>query len=228
MEVKNKEGFSALSEVVEAAIEGELMNQKGMTFDEAKAEFEKMVQYQMDKNGLSRSEAVTEVVANTVPVILTDEQQVQKILNGTVKQGASLLVGYTPEVYKKLGMPDLPLVVGSGHVYSMAKSKAEAQTDGKFHKGVNYHGLGSNIVENILDYVKDPVMVIAAKDVDLNAILLRSTHSVVALVDIGKGKESMVIPIAITAERSVDGNRMDVNASVQNATESQQCTCEKA
>lgn len=44
MEVKNKEGFSALSEVVEAAIEGELMNQKGMTFDEAKAELEKMVQ----------------------------------------------------------------------------------------------------------------------------------------------------------------------------------------
>ena len=62
MEVKNKEGFSALSEVVEAAIEDELMNQKGMTFDEAKAEFEKMVQYQMDKNGLSRSETVTEVV----------------------------------------------------------------------------------------------------------------------------------------------------------------------
>lgn len=72
--------------------------------------------------------------------------------------------------------------------------------------------MGSNIVENILNHVKDPVMVIAAKDVDPNAILLRSTHSVVALVDIGKGKESMVIPVAITAERSVDGNRMDVNA----------------
>lgn len=324
MEVKNKEGFSALSEVVEAAIEGELMSQKGMTFDEAKAEFEKMVQYQMDKNGLSRSEAVTEVVANTVPVILTDEQQgkrfadkvmksgskvkawfeklikdlraildkaynilkgqksweqmelirnnkqtldmiadyyfegmegtkgkaangdgginyssksdvaaaastnsrrqtqneitaqykqrVQEILNGAERKGVSLLVGYTPEIYQRLGMPDLPFVVGSGHVYTMAKTKAEAQAEGMLRKGANYHGLGSDIVENILDYVKDPVMVIAAKDVDPNAVPLRSTHSVVALVDIGKGKESMVIPIAITAERTVDGVRMDVNA----------------
>lgn len=90
MEVKNKEGFSALSEVVEAAIEGELMNQKGMTFDEAKAEFEKMVQYQIDKNGLSRSEAVTEVVANTVPVILTDEQQGKRFADKVMKSGSKV------------------------------------------------------------------------------------------------------------------------------------------
>lgn len=90
MEVKNKEGFSALSEVVEAAIEGELMNQKGMTFDEAKAEFEKMVQYQMDKNGLNRSEAVTEVVANTVPVILTDEQQGKRFADKVMKSGSKV------------------------------------------------------------------------------------------------------------------------------------------
>ena len=90
MEVKNKEGFSALSEVVEAAIEGELMNQKGMTFDEAKAEFEKMVQYQIDKNGLSRSEAVTEVVANTVPVILTDEQQGKRFADKVMKSDSKV------------------------------------------------------------------------------------------------------------------------------------------
>lgn len=90
MEVKNKEGFSALFEVVEAAIEGELMNQKGMTFDEAKAEFENMVQYQMDKNGLNRSEAVTEVVANTVPVILTDEQQGKRFADKVMKSSGKV------------------------------------------------------------------------------------------------------------------------------------------
>lgn len=90
MVVKNKEGFSALSEVVEAAIEGELMNQKGMTFDEAKAEFEKMVQYQMDKNGLNRSEAVTEVVANTVPAILTDEQQGKRFADKVMKSSGKV------------------------------------------------------------------------------------------------------------------------------------------
>ena len=139
-------------------------------------------------------------------------QSVHDILNGTNSTNDALLVGYTPEVYQKLGMPDLPFVVGSGHVYSMAKTADEASAEGKFHKGVNYHGLGENVVADILDFVKDPVMVISAKDVDTNTAPMRSTHSVVALIDVGTGKESMVIPVAITAERTVNGMRMDVNA----------------
>ena len=140
------------------------------------------------------------------------QQSVHDILNGASSTSDALLVGYTPEVYQKLGMPDLPFVVGSGHVYSMAKTADEASAEGKFHKGVNYHGLGENVVADILDFVKDPVMVISAKDVDAKTTPMRSTHSVVALIDVGTGKESMVIPVAITAERTVNGMRMDVNA----------------
>lgn len=140
------------------------------------------------------------------------QQSVHDILNGASSSSDALLVGYTPEVYQKLGMPDLPFVVGSGHVYSMAKTADEASAEGKFHKGVNYHGLGENVVADILDFVKDPVMVISAKDVDAKTTPMRSTHSVVALIDVGTGKESMVIPVAITAERTVNGMRMDVNA----------------
>ena len=139
------------------------------------------------------------------------KQQVQKILNDKSRPSTSVLVGYTPELYRKLGMPDLPFVVGSGHVYSMAKTKAEAIADGNAIKGVNYHGLGSDVVENILDYVKNPVMVISSKDVSRSATPLRSTHSVVALIDVNKGRESLVIPVEITAERTVDGDRIDVN-----------------
>lgn len=140
------------------------------------------------------------------------QQSVHDILNGASSSSDALLVGYTPEVYQKLGMPDLPFVVGSGHLYSMAKTADEASAEGKFHKGVNYHGLGENVVADILDFVKDPVMVISAKDVDAKTTPMRSTHSVVALIDVGTGKESMVIPVAITAERTVNGMRMDVNA----------------
>lgn len=140
------------------------------------------------------------------------QQVVHDILNGTSSKNEALLVGYTPDVYRKLGMPDLPFVVGSGHVYSMAKTASEAAAEGKQRRGTNYHGLGENVVADIMEFVKDPVMVIAAKDVDANTVPLRSTHSVVALVDVGTGKNSMVIPIAITAERTVNGVRMDVNA----------------
>ena len=145
---------------------------------------------------------------------ITAEYQntVHGILNGTVNAKGALLVGYTPEIYRKLGMPDLPFVVGSGHVYSMAKTATEASADGKFQKGTNYHGLGESFVSDIMDFVRDPVMVISAKDVDAKAEPMRSTHSVVALIDVGTRGNALVIPVSITAERSVDGVRMDVNA----------------
>lgn len=140
------------------------------------------------------------------------KKNVHEILNGEKEINDALLVGYTPEVYKKLGMPDLPFVIGGGHVYSMAKTASEAAADGKRRRGTNYHGLGESVVADIMDFVNDPVMVIAAKDVDTKTTRLRSTHSIVALVDVGTEKNSMVVPIAITAERTVNGARMDVNA----------------
>ena len=140
------------------------------------------------------------------------KKNVHEILNGEKEINDALLVGYTPEVYKKLGMPDLPFVIGGGHVYSMAKTASEAAADGKRRRGTNYHGLGESVVADIMDFVNDPVMVIEAKDVDTKTTRLRSTHSIVALVDVGTEKNSMVIPIAITAERTVNGVRMDVNA----------------
>ena len=140
------------------------------------------------------------------------KKNVHEILNGEKEINDAILVGYTPEVYKKLGMPDLPFVIGGGHVYSMAKTASEAAADGKRRRGTNYHGLGESVVADIMDFVNDPVMVIAAKDVDTKTTRLRSTHSIVALVDVGTEKNSMVVPIAITAERTVNGVRMDVNA----------------
>lgn len=167
--------------------------------------FDKPLNEQVRFSKKDREQVQTEITAQY-------KQRVQKILNEESRPGISVLVGYTPELYRKLGMPDLPLVISSGHIYSMAKTKTEASADENVHKGVNYHGLGADIVENILDYVKNPVMVISSKDVSPSASPLRSTHSVVALIDVGKGDRSMVIPVAITAERTVDGERIDVNA----------------
>jgi hypothetical protein len=139
------------------------------------------------------------------------QNAVHGILNGTINSKDALLVGYTPEIYRKLGMPDLPFVVGSGHVYSIAKTQDEAKAEGRFRKNTNYHGLGERAVADILQAVKNPVMVISAKDVDRNATPLRSTHSVVALVDVGTNGKSLVVPVSITAQNTVDGTVMDVN-----------------
>lgn len=139
------------------------------------------------------------------------QAEVDSILNMQDTTSKQVVVGYTPTVYQDLGMPSLPLTIGSGHVYSAAKTEAEAQQDGNFRKGVHYHGLGEAAVKNIYSAIQDPVMVIAAKDVNKNVSPLRSTHSVVAIVDIGTSGKSLLVPIEITAERKVNGIRMDVN-----------------
>lgn len=139
------------------------------------------------------------------------QAEVDSILNMQDTTSKQVVVGYTPAVYHELGMPSLPLTIGSGHVYSAAKTEAEARQDGNFRKGVHYHGLGEAAVKNIYGAIQDPVMVIAAKDVNKNVSPLRSTHSVVAIVDIGTAGKSLLVPIEITAERKVNGIRMDVN-----------------
>lgn len=139
------------------------------------------------------------------------QNEVHEILENGKRSTGALVVGYTPELYRKLGMPELPFVIGGGHVYSIAKTRAEAEAEGRAYKNVNYHGMGESTVANILELVKKPVMVIASKDVDKGTTPLRSTHSVVALVDVGKNGKSLVIPVSITAESTVDGTVMDVN-----------------
>ena len=140
-----------------------------------------------------------------------EQQEVDSILNMQDTTTRQLIVGYTPTVYRQLGMPSLPLTIGSGHVYSAAKTEAEAKQDGNYKRGTHYHGLGDAALKNIYKAIQDPVMVIAAKDVNKNVSPLRSTHSVVAIVDIGTAKKSLLVPIEITAERTVNGTQMDVN-----------------
>lgn len=140
------------------------------------------------------------------------QSAVDQVLNLQNTKQDHLIIGYTPDVYTSLGMPSLPFVIGTGHVYSAAKSEAEAKLEGNYRKGVHYHGLGANVIKNIYDALKKPIMIIASKDVSKNTTPMRSTHSVVAIVDVGNAQKSLLLPVEITAERSVNGERMDVNA----------------
>ena len=137
------------------------------------------------------------------------QNTVDDVLNGNYPSSDSVVMGYTPLLFRKLGMPSLPFVIGPGHIYSIAKTRAEAVADGHTDKR-NYHGLGDKAVKNLYQKIQDPVMVIVPKDVDPKASPLRSTHSVVAIVDIGSAENHLLVPVEITAERTVDGSRMDV------------------
>lgn len=171
-----------------------------------------------ERNNTATKESSGEVkysnrVSHTAQDEITAKYQkdVDDVLNMRNTSRNNLVIGYTPEIMQKMKMPALPFVIGTGHVYSAAKTETEARQDGNYKKGVHYHGLGETAVKNIYEKLQDPVMIIAAKDVDQNAVPLRSTHSVVAIVDVGQGSKSLLLPVEITAERTVNGERMDVN-----------------
>ena len=167
-----------------------------------------------ENSGVKRQNSIENKAAyGTAQTKLTKEYRaaVDRVLNMQDTTADNLVIGYTPELMKDMGMPALPFVIGTGHVYSAAKTEAEARKDGNYRKGVHYHGLGDTVVKNIYEQLQDPVMIIAAKDANGNASPLRSTHSVVAIVDIGTANNSLLLPVEITAERSVKGSRIDVN-----------------
>ena len=139
------------------------------------------------------------------------QKEVDQVLNMQNTKRDNLIIGYTPKLMQQMGMPSLPFVIGTGHVYSAAKTETEARQDGNYRKGVHYHGLGAETVKNIYEKLQDPVMIIASKDVNKDAVPLRSTHSVVAIVDVGNDDSSLLLPVEITAERKVGNERMDVN-----------------
>ena len=167
-----------------------------------------------EDSGVKRQNSIENKAAySTAQTKLAKEYRaaVYRVLNMQDTTADNLVIGYTPELMKDMGMPALPFVIGTGHVYSAAKTEAEAKKDGNYRKGVHYHGLGDTVVKNIYEQLQDPVMIIAAKDANGSASPLRSTHSVVAIVDIGTANNSLFLPVEITAERSVKGSRIDVN-----------------
>ena len=141
------------------------------------------------------------------------KKTVDEILNGSKNVRDAVLIGYTPDIYQKLGMPSLPFVIGAGHIYSIAKTKAQAKSEGKFRKKVHYHGLGQDAVENIYSKLLDPIAIISAKDAQnpKKGAPRRSVRSVVAIVDIGLQTNHLFIPVEITANRKLNGTQMDVN-----------------
>ncbi len=167
-----------------------------------------------ENSGVKRQNSIENKAAyGTAQTELTKEYRaaVDRVLNMQDTTADNLVIGYTPELMKDMGMPTLPFVIGTGHVYSAAKTEAEAKKDGNYRKSVHYHGLGDTVIKNIYEQLQDPVMIIAAKDVNGSASPMRSTHSVVAIVDIGTADNSLLLPVEITAERTVDGQQMDVN-----------------
>jgi len=132
------------------------------------------------------------------------EKNVDAVIDNQYKTRDSLLLGSTPEVLKKLGIANLPIIMGQGHVYSTAVSEDQAKKDGRYSKDVNYHNMGKDNIKKLYDLISDPVMIITSE-----------THpddSIVVLVNMDKNGEPVIVPIVVEGFGMNKGLRIDASA----------------
>lgn len=142
------------------------------------------------------------------------DQAVDDVLNGTYKADV-VVMGQTPKILEDIGLPQLPLLITPAHIYSVAKTEAEAKAEGRYHKNTNYHGFGDIAVKEIRDKLSDPIMVLAhqefTKDQQNNHML---NHRIVVLVDLSVNGKQVICPIEVSAEMKIGNDMFDSNIVV--------------
>lgn len=141
------------------------------------------------------------------------EAAVDAVLNGTYNSDDVLIVGRTPDILQKIGLSALPVTITPNHVYSIAKTEAEAKAEGRYDKGTNYHGLGADAVKNILQNISDPVMIVSASD-SVNGSKTKprnSTHRLIAVTEFEVNGKRVIAPIEVDAEVKANDTFYDSN-----------------
>ena len=135
---------------------------------------------------------------------------VDRVLNGTYTQSSVLKMGGTPKVMTDIGLNKLPFTIDKGHVYSIAKTEQEAKAEGKYQRGVNYHGLGADAVKDILEKVSTPIAIVAHPDF-VKRTERDSAHKVIVLVDLSIDGRNVVAPIEVDKDVMLNGIGVDAN-----------------
>ncbi len=138
------------------------------------------------------------------------KKDVDDVLSGKYKGDDVLVMGGTPKVYTDIGLSKLPITIDQKHVYSIAKTEAEAKADGRYKKGENYHGLGGDAVKNILSQISKPIAIVAHPEF-VTKSKRDSTHKVIAIVELTVDGRNIIAPIEIDAELAYKSSRIDAN-----------------
>lgn len=141
------------------------------------------------------------------------EDDVDAVLNGTYQSDNPLLMGRTPEALTKIGINQLPLAITPSHVYSIAKTEAEAKKENRYQNNKNYHGLGADAVKQIREKLSSPIMIIAHHEfTESQKAKHLLSHRAIALVDLEIDGKQIICPIEIDA--AVQNNQTFIDANL--------------
>ena len=137
------------------------------------------------------------------------EANVDAVLNGTYKSDKLILIGRTPNVLTDIGLNQLPLAITANHIYSIAKTEAEAKAEGGYRKNTNYHGLGAEAVKQIAEKIASPVMIIAHQEFTPQQQKSHlSSKRIIIAVELNIDGKQVICPIEVDVEM-LNGTQMD-------------------
>lgn len=118
-------------------------------------------------------------------------EQVEDWQNGKFPKNDALLVGRTPEVFRRIGLNDLPMTMNQTHVdYAVNGTKED-------------HQMSLVMLEHLPELLEHPVAIIESAT--------RPNDSIVAIVDGTINGKNVIAPITIQTSSTANGVQIDAN-----------------
>ncbi len=98
------------------------------------------------------------------------EDQVDAVLANTHDPNNHVNMGRAPvKLSNILGLPKLPMLATTNHIYTITVSGAKAQQDGRFNRKSHYHNLGRDTTVALPSLLNDPVLILKSNQDNTNA-----------------------------------------------------------
>lgn len=136
-------------------------------------------------------------------------EDLRKVFDGTYKaESGEVYIGETSNFLTDvIGADALHVTMPANKAYSAMATEAQAKKDGRYRQNVNYHGLGADGLQRVLNASENPVAAFADT---AGANGKRASNIVLVTGEAGKGGPIVVIE-TLNTKGTLNGKRIDAN-----------------
>lgn len=136
-------------------------------------------------------------------------EDLQKVFDGTYKaESGEVYIGETSNFLTDvIGADALHVTMPANKAYSAMATEAQAKKDGRYRQNVNYHGLGADGLQRVLNASENPIAAFADT---AGANGKRASNIVLVTGEAGKGGPIVVIE-TLNTKGTLNGKRIDAN-----------------
>lgn len=136
-------------------------------------------------------------------------EDLRKVFDGTYKaESGEVYIGETSNFLTDvIGADALHVTMPANKAYSAMATEAQAKKDGRYKQNVNYHGLGADGLQRVLNASENPVAAFADT---AGANGKRASNIVLVTGEAGKGGPIVVIE-TLNTKGTLNGKRIDAN-----------------